>query len=177
MSNNTTYGCDWSNTLALPDVGSALYGTLTWHDICWVEKRNRLILWNWEEIWDLSWNVMEYVNLANTLDWTGHGSMNANVCWDWWDNDTDRYSYFKNASDVEFQCFFRNWYSYSNIWPLMQDLNSSNGIWRIYSYKVNDSTITSYARWWWASNATHTGIYTLYKFASRVNFVWFRCAK
>jgi hypothetical protein len=70
-----------------------------------------LILSNWEEIRDLSGNVWEYVNWANSLDWTNYAINQWSICW--------------TAGRNEFNvCTFVSPYSYNKQWPKTLNLNS-----------------------------------------------------
>ena len=60
----------------------------------WVEscdKKRVLTLSNWQQIWDLAGNVWEYVNKANTLDWSNYNVGQTSIWWaspdDAWDTD------------------------------------------------------------------------------------------
>ncbi len=88
VSNNTTLWCNatWWNT------ETRTYATKTWpwtDSTCNTKRKHTLS--NWQEIWDLSWNVWEHVNKANTIDWTNYNNWQITVAWSsgWvaWDND------------------------------------------------------------------------------------------
>jgi hypothetical protein len=64
ISNELTMWCN----IDLTTITWRRYATKTWDTNC-TNQRNKLILSNEEEIWDLSWNLQEHVNKANTLDW------------------------------------------------------------------------------------------------------------
>jgi len=56
------------------------WATKTWDKNCtW--QRNKLTLSNWQQIWDLAWNVFEHINKANTLDWSNYGSWTSIISW------------------------------------------------------------------------------------------------
>ncbi len=177
ISEESTMWCDWNSASNLPIASQ--WWTVTWHDIC--DLKNKLILSNWQEIWDFSWNVWEHVNGANTLDWTNYNTMNANVCWINWAADWDWYSYTSWWLDTEPQCEFVNGYTYDSIWPSTTWLNTDNGIWRILSYRVNNSTINRvFLRGGTASDPSLTGVFALR--VSRTLSDWtrdtgFRCSK
>jgi len=112
------------------------------------DNKRKLTLSNWEEIWDLSWNLWEHVNWANTLDWSNYNTMQANVCWE--------------NGDTEPQCEFTNGYTQNNIWPKIIWLNADNWIWRIYSYKENNNDIDNiFLRSAGANNTKDAGIFML----------------
>lgn len=156
----------WAIVAATLSVDTTKWGSNKWADC---DSKRQHILSNWEIIWDISWNVREYVNWANTLDWSNYATMQWQICWADW-----RYDY--NT------CAFTSPYSYSNQWPKIKNLNHNNGIWQL----------ASIAWWWkifmrWASDATDietslinkAGIYTLYPRGAWLVHatVGFRCAK
>ena len=170
--------CDWYQWDSNWD-WMTLWAWITWSDCSWT-NRNRLKLSNWVYIYDLAWNMWEHVNGANTLDWTDYNTMNANACWSWWTNSWDTYSYKNWELDTYPECEFKNWYSSTNIWPIIKGLNNTHGLWNIYSYKENDSiTDRIFARGSGVSGANYTGIFSLdldrYE-GTKGSYLGFRCA-
>ena len=175
VSSDTTLGCylNWWND------ESRIYGTKTWAWEATCNLRRKHILSNWQYIWDLSWNVEEHVNWANTLDWSSYDTMNANPCWTLWTNSRNRYSYTNWIWDTNLQCEFINGYTYSGLWPIIPNLNISNGIWRVYSYKDNNTTVNRVFNRGGSLSSSSAGIYGLnlsnYSL-SQYAFLGFRCA-
>ena len=179
VSNETSnsHWCSWKQWDSNWD-WMTLWAWITWSDCDWTNK-NRLQLYNWQYIYDMSWNVNEHVNWGNTINWTNYNTMNGNVCWTLWVSDWARYSYKNWTLDTSLQCNFRNGYS-GQIWPILQSLNAGNGIWKIYSYRVDD-TITDrilvYGQDAW--DAANAGIFGI-TLQLDINPIWgglgFRCA-
>lgn len=133
-------------------------------DNSYCHEKRTFKLSNWEEIWDLAWNLWEHVNKANTIDWTNYNTgltqINSNNT-DWW--------LWTNISDEERK---RYWPSYNNLW-------NNNGVWTIYWVSsVVDNNI--FARWWSAVNGTYTWLFAIYLDWDKDFFhdwnLWFRCA-
>jgi len=76
----------WCN-INLTSTTWRILATKTWDSNCTWQK-NKLTLSNWEEIWDLAWNVKEHVNKANTLDWTNNDLWQTKITW--WSSPTSR---------------------------------------------------------------------------------------
>lgn len=53
------------------NIDTTKWGTQKWSDC---DSKRQLQLSNWEIIWDLSGNIWEHVNKANTLDWTWYAT-------------------------------------------------------------------------------------------------------
>ena len=129
-----------------------------------VMKRRNLVLFNYQKVWDMSWNMHEWVNWGNTLDWT-----DLIVNWDpcSWDNNELEWS----------DCNYSNWYSKGKNWPLL-DIGVINWAWKIDP----DSSLSSSVvlrRWYAADAYDWTSIYTLflnYDIADKWTHVGFRCA-
>ncbi len=87
VSNNTTYGCNAKGG----NTETRTYATKTgaWESSC--NPRRSHTLTNGQTIWDLSGNVWEHVNKANTIDGTGYNTGQTAVSWSsaptLWDND------------------------------------------------------------------------------------------
>lgn len=68
------------------------YGTKTWP---WIDNtcnlKRKFMLSNWQEIYDFAWNVSEFVNKANTIDWINFNQWQTTVSWStsWVDYDDD----------------------------------------------------------------------------------------
>jgi len=154
VTNNPTYPwweefwCNWKQDLIN-------YAWITWSDCDWT-NRNRLKLSNWEYVYDLSWNVFEHVNWANTVDWSSSNTFKWNICntiTAWFHSFTEN-----SENDSSPQCNFIDGFSYNEYWPSIIWLNSSNWIWRVRSYDLNDTkddrVITRWSSWsywyhWW----------------------------
>ena len=59
---------------------TTLWAWITGSDCSWTNK-NRLKLNTWEYIYDMSWNVWEHVNKANTIDWSNFDLWQTSVSW------------------------------------------------------------------------------------------------
>ncbi|MFA5917156.1 MAG: type II secretion system protein [Candidatus Gracilibacteria bacterium] len=107
-SNNTTMGCDgYANDLSWAEPT----GTDCTQKRNDGKSRNILILSNGEEIRDLSGNVWEYVNGANSLDGTNYAINQGSIC--------------GTAGRNEFNvCTFVSPYSYNKQGPKTLNLNS-----------------------------------------------------
>ncbi len=129
-----------------------------------LKSRNILLLSNWEEIWDLAWNVREHVNKANTIDWTNYNFWWTKIIWSsgWtsWDDD-GKY----DINDMK-----KYW---SNLW-----LWTLNGMWTIYyaTWRLNNI----FLRWADAGSTIYAGCFSLYLHrisTSQNRGAGFRCAK
>lgn len=124
------------------------------------EKR-QLLLSNGEIIWDFAWNVSEFVNKANTLDWTSYNIWQTSVAW----------------------CTSPLWYSEwtTCIWwsPSSNPLyDSLKWIWTIYYSAWNPNNI--FIRSWKFWDTIKAWIYNLelkYDDTLKFEWLWFRCAK
>ena len=161
VSNETANGhwCAWQQDWTA-------YAWITWSDCDWTYK-NRLKLFNWQEIFDFAWNASEIVNWTNNLnsDWA---VATWNACWTnawhswawtdlWWIG----------------ECVFQNGYTRESHWPLLE-YNADNGMGRIYSYTATDRF---FVRGLNGVDAISTGIYSLGLdwWASYGNALGFRC--
>jgi len=140
------------------------WATMTWWwfwNIDCDDKR-KLTLSNGEVIWDLSWNIWENVNKANTLDWNWFDLwFNPNIL----DKNDDRWEW----SDTSVSKENKNMYGPS-IW-----IDSNNGIWKIYQWNW-----TVYLRWGNAYSYSSTGEFALFLAGTNEGWnrlIWFRCAK
>jgi hypothetical protein len=94
----------------------------------------------------------------------------SNACW--WNL---RHSF--SGNDWQAQCWWTNSYTYANIWPATTGLNSSNGIWRIYS--SSDTPNNIFHRGGNASLTTNAGIFALKLYGtetSQERTLGFRCS-
>ena len=161
ISNDTTLWCDWTNPLAEPTQGDTVYATTTWHDICgW---RNKLVLSNWGEIWDFSWNVWENVNKINSKDLSNHNYLQVSLTWasNWtsWDDD----GLYSTLDMDRYGSKFYYW--------------MDNGAWNIIAADWVTNNI--FLRWSSASSLFHAGIFGLHLDWRATNSsptVGFRCA-
>ena len=148
---------------------------VTWWSGCSTKKK--LELFNWMYIYDLAWNVWEYVNGANTIDWTGNDTMNANVCWEWWVNDWNTYSFNTWIWDDSIQCEYTNGYYSANLWSIFSNLNAINGIWKISSYNVDNNIIDRFfIRGGRARSGASSGVFALALNPPAYYKIGFRCA-
>lgn len=137
--------------------------TTKWWSSKWTDcdSKRQHMLSNWEIIWDLSWNVWEFVNKANNLDWVWYDTwINPDPC-----NVTDNiYDWTTCTTD------WRNLY-----WP------SNSSWWNTYWMGwVWDYDGTIFLRWAAANSTVNAGIFTLYLLRTWINAdlsVGFRCAK
>ena len=97
----------------------------------WRNKRMH-ILSNGSEIWDLSWNVWQHVNGANTLDGSDFNTMTNKACV--WGKQRTWYDWY-----WENECDFQNWYSKSAHGPAW-NYNWNHGVGRIYLEWVSEWT-------------------------------------
>jgi len=102
--------------------------TMKWWASKWsdCDSKRQLKLSNGEIIWDLAGNVREYVNGRNTITGENFATMQWDVCW--WGELWYSWSW-------TWSCTFTNWYSYEKYGPKTLNLNESNWIWKIRSYK------------------------------------------
>jgi type II secretory pathway pseudopilin PulG len=173
---NTSMWCTWATTKAVYTLLTRDFWTTTWwwfwNALC--DSKRQLTLSNSEIIWDLSGNVREHVNWANTLNsvWNDFATMPWNICW--WDS--IYYSFAWN--DWVLECNFVSPYSYAKFWPKTANLNAYNGIWRLYS--KSSLSIRVFLRWAGWDGTMVNGIYALYLGWWEINagrHVGFRCAK
>ena len=153
VSRDTTLWCDttWWN---IEDRDHATK-TGPWDSIC-NEKRNYR-LFNWQEIRDLSWNVYEHVNKANTLDWADYSLSKTSISWLNSDGIYD-------ISDMD---------KYGSIFYLWM----SNGMWNVkYPDWIDNNIII---RWGDSTNDDSAGIFSIYLNWGEYSHdfsVGFRCA-
>ncbi len=153
--------CDWN--------WDGNYAEPTWTDCTekrndW-KSRNILILSNWEEIWDLAWNLWEHVNKANTtIDWTNYNLWKTWIIW------SSSWSNFDNDGKYDINDMKKYW---SNLWLWL-----TNGMWNIYYASWVLSSI--FIRGGHSFNISNSGIFAMHlnRIESTKNVrVGFRCAK
>lgn len=157
VSNDTTLWCNakgWNTE-------SRTYATKTGAGETACNLKRRHILSNGKIIWDLSWNVYEHVNKANTEDGTGYATgTNPNILaannawWEW------------NAASLSDKA------SYG---PLLSDTASTSGVGRVYQ-----ANGTIFVRGASANYGSYAGLFALGLFASSLSEygdVGFRCAE
>ena len=138
VSNETTnnHWCSWRQWDSNWE-WMTLWAWIAWSDcilIDWTKtNRNRLKLYNSEYIYDMAWNIQEYVNWANTIDWSTNSNIDFNICWGWGGSGWSRYSFKNWPLDSRYQCELSNAYL-GEFWPIISTLNASNGVWNIYSH-------------------------------------------
>lgn len=161
-SNQITYWCSdntwprtWATTTGWTDTKN-LHSSRT---TCG-EKR-QLLLSNGEIVWDMSGNVWEHVNKADTLD----GS--------WFDTGTNPDILVTNDSWAEWTA---SGASHRDIyWPLLSTWNALQAIWRLYQA---DGTV--FVRGGHASSSWSSGIFSLilnWQSTTLYKDVGFRCAR
>ncbi len=161
VSWNTTLWCNatWWNT------EPRTYATKTWpwtDSTCNLKRKHTLS--NWQEIYDLSWNVREHVNKANTLDWTNYNNWQTVVTWS------------------------SNWIAWDDDWVYaqadMKKYGSSLYLWTAYwlwnLYYANWVASNIFLRGAAANNGTNGGLFTMYltrTSGTQHRHAGFRCAK
>jgi hypothetical protein len=162
VSNETTQlwcSANWLNTEPRANATK----TWPWTDtFCNTKRMN--VLSNWQEIRDLSWNVHEHVNKANTSDWINYNIWLTTFAW----------CSPTNTYDTDWICSIVDMAKYSSTYFYW----NSKWMWGIiYSSWINDNV---FIRWASATDATNAWIYTIRlentktKMASNIGF---RCAK
>ncbi len=125
------------------------------------DSKRQLILSNWEIIWDLSGNLWEHVNKANTLNWMNYDEwINPDPC-----NKKDGY-YNWNVCTSSWRILY---------WPTNNLRTNQNWIWWVRDYKGTIFTRGSYAK-----DGTNAGIFSLcldWTPYGTHRKVWFRCSK
>ena len=164
VSWDTVKGCDktWWN------IETYTYWTKTWpwNNDC--DSKRELILFNWQKVWDLAWNVNEYVNKANTLDWSWFDTWQTSIVsyisggGDYGDMDEDG---IYNSIDMN---------KYGSIFYLWVD----NGMWTIQDWDwATDNVLL---RWFSSFDWWEVWIFSITMgFADGGNINWlkgFRCA-
>ena len=159
-------GVSWDTVLGCNRTGwnteTKIYATTTWSPCDW--WKNKLKLSNWEEIYDLSWNVWEYVNKANTIDWSDFNLWQTSFSWssnwiDWDDN------WIYDEIDM------LKYGSKKLLWKI-------NWMWSLYYSNWVASNIFVHGAG--ANNGSHAGVFALYLNRTSSNSdrgAGFRCAK
>lgn len=93
-------------------------------------QKRQLRLTNGEIVWDLSGNVQEHVNGANTLDGTGSDSMPGSVC----SGVSNVFAFAGTVGSGGGACAFRLPYAYVTLGPATPGMNANNGIGYIDSF-------------------------------------------
>ncbi len=159
-SNDTTMWCAW-------------YTDSTWAEPTWTEctekrndwkSRNILILSNWEEIVDLAGNVREYVNKANTIDWTNYNLWQTSIAWssNWINLDND------GKYDINDMKIY-----WSSLW-----LWITSGMWNLWyaNWVVSNVFIHGFG----AADGFGAGIFAMslsWTSVGQSRYLGFRCAK
>jgi prepilin-type N-terminal cleavage/methylation domain-containing protein len=144
-------------------------GEWFWDTDC--DNKRKHTLSNWQEIYDLAWNVWEHINKANTIDWTNYATI-ANkdmpyLSWywssGWWDINWWNWS-------IEWA---RNLY-----WPSATNYWTGQWVWNIYKRDADTDNI--FIRGAGATDASTAGVFTLslhWSSSDSRRNVGFRCAK
>ena len=133
---------EWNNT--------AKWAWITWSDCSWT-NRNRLKLYNWEYIYDLSWNTREQINWTNDINSIDWAIPDWDVCWA-----SGRFSWSWN--DGTTLCNFQIWYPKDLYWPIL-NIDAYNGIGRVNSYA---GTGRAFIRGDGAADYGNAGVFSLY---------------
>ncbi len=160
ISNDLTLWCAWNWATNLPTASQ--WATITWDTNCgW---KNKHTLSNWQEVWDMSWNVWEHVNKANTIDGTNYNLWQTSVAWSslwtWWDDDG-----IYTTTDMD------NYGSSYHLW-------TASGMWNLYY--ANGVASNIFLRGAAASHGSNAGVFTLHlsrASTNQVRTVGFRCTK
>lgn len=160
ISNSASFWCVWKWTNYLPS--TTAWATVTWDSNCTGQK-NKLILSNWEEIWDFAWNVWEHVNKTNDIN---------SINWANW--------IMTNFTTIE------GWVNWVDAWidnmerseygPSVSTYDLINWIWRVNDKSRPDNLFIRGG----AVNYADSGIFTLflnYSINSQFRGTGFRCAK
>ena len=159
VSGNIILGCDaeWWNA------DSRTYATTTWAWTDeWCNTKRSHILYNWQIIWDLSWNVYEHVNKANTVDW---------IWFDDWQT-TSSWSSPVDHFDLDWIYDILDMDKYGSKYHLW----TANWMWNIYNWEWELNNI--FLRGGAARNQVDAGIFTLDLFRREYGddpVVGFRC--
>lgn len=128
------------------------------------DKKRKNILSNWQEIYDISGNLWEHVNKANTIDWSFYNMGQTTFLWSsnwfWWDDDGkyDSVDMLKNSSLYLY--WISNW-----IW----NLNFSN--WAPNNVFIRWSDVL------WGDNTWIYAINLAWTSTTSYRYTWFRCVK
>ncbi len=170
---DSDYWC-WNTQTGTIDIYTSLsreWGTKTWWWFWNIDcdNKRKLMLSNWKEIWDFSWNVREFVNWDNSIYSSNWVLNNVNSC-DW----NDWYSWIWIDWATWWTCDFSNWYSKELYWPLW-NYNANNGIWMLRSSTIIDQI---FIRGECAIQGDKTWIYSLLSatLSSETKYLGFRCA-
>jgi hypothetical protein len=114
--------------------------------------------------------MREAIDWQDKVYWFQYNTVKWNIC-----NDDNRHSWYWD--DWTSECDFQSPYTKYRYWPLL-NINASNGIWRIQSYK--SELYRWLYRWWSARDLDFIWIYT-FGLTRDENSVWtwdlwFRCA-
>ncbi len=136
--------------------------TWPWNNSC--DSKRQLTLYNYQKIWDLAWNINEFTNKANTLDWTWVSSWTTTI---------------NSYEDLTSDGFDDNWVydisdmdKYGSIFYLWK----TNGMWTIQEEWVANNVFVRWASVWDRNN---TWIFSITLWADenhKIDFKWFRCA-
>lgn len=161
VSNNTTLGCDaiGGNT------ESRAFATKTWPwDINCNQRRSHVLWQGWGIIWDLSGNVWEHVNKANSIDgiWFNSGQTTVDGSSQPADWDADG---IYDSTDMQ-------------LYGAATQLGRLQWLGGIYISQGVPNNI--FIRGWRAADSSNTGIFTLnltHISTQRYRTLGFRCAK
>jgi len=158
VSNNEELGCKKTGW----NTETRTRATKTWSPCDW--WKNKLKLSNGEYIYDLSWNVWEHVNKANTIDWSDFNLWQTSIAWSSnganWDDD-----WVYDSVDM------LKYGSKKLLWK-------NNWMWNLYYWNWRSSNI--FLRGGNASSGSHAGVFTLHltrTSGDQDRNVGFRCVK
>ena len=166
---------DWNGTAN--DNSLVSLGTSTACNLSNGRNKRALKLSNNQRIRDLAWNVWEHTNKADNINGTWYNSNDflvSNAC-----NSVNDWQAFASGSVADWKntCSRTNGYSYNLVWPATPNLNTNNGIGRIYSFNTANNI---FLRGGNGRDGSYTGIFALnlLRGASNPGFaVGFRCVK
>ena len=140
------------------------YGGKTWplNNSCDEKRKHKLF--NYQEIWDLSWNVVEWVNKANTLDWSWYATIPEahTSLWIGWDSVRNEWI------DVNFTSTF-------NYGPIIGK-NYTNWVGGLYDLDWEDDNVFIRGGAAWNSYPGIFGLDLSWNTSSEENSAGFRCA-
>ncbi len=159
VSGDLTMWCSGSwSSLPTP----AARATITWDSNC--SWKNKLILSNWEEIWDLAWNISEHVNKLNTLDGVDYNLWLTSIVWssNWEAFDDDWIYTDMNKYGSKYNYWKDKW-----MWNIMY------ANWRNNNFFMRGLS---------ANNTSNTWIFSILLYRPlwdhiKSRDIWFRCAK
>lgn len=172
LSGDELHWCGWTST-SIYWWRTRAAKTWAWNDSKWCDVKRQHQLSNWNIIWDLSGNVWEHVNKANTIDWSNYNNWMTEFDstagnWDW-----------------IFQ-WHKTWWNASTLdtvrpkyWPSNATYTHTiNWVWNIH-WKYTTTANNIFDRGGRARSGAHAGVFTLdltWSTADQNRDVGFRCS-